>query len=161
MDTEFHERPCTIELISIAIVREDGRSIYLESSDFDLDKAEKHPFLSQSVLPHLGPKENWIPNSKIAKQIKKFLKDDNKIQFWGYFCNYDWVVFCWLFGTMVQLPSYMPMYCRDLKMLMDYHKVKKEDLPPQKGTAHNALTDALWIRDATEYLLKTRYITSL
>lgn len=40
-------------------------------------------------------------------------------QFYGYFADYDWVAFCWLFGKMIDLPSGFQMYCIDLKQILD------------------------------------------
>jgi len=34
-------------------------------------------------------------------------------------CDYDWVLFCSLFGRMVELPKGFPMYMRDLKQMLD------------------------------------------
>lgn len=154
LDTEFHERPCTIELMSIGIVDDQGRCLYRESSEFDRDLAEKHPFLSTQVLPYLGKGAmRPMPRSRIAKDIKKFIGDDQKPEFWGYFCDYDWVVFCWLFGPMVALPSRFPFYCRDLKQLMDERGISKEDLPEQESHEHHALADAMWIRRAHHKIL--------
>lgn len=42
-----------------------------------------------------------------------------KPQFYAYYADYDWVVFCWLFGRMIDLPKGFPMYCRDLKQMLD------------------------------------------
>ena len=39
IDTEFIERPCTIDLISVGLVAEDGREFYAESSEVDWTKA--------------------------------------------------------------------------------------------------------------------------
>lgn len=48
------------------------------------------------------------------------LKQRNMLpQFYGYFADYDWVVFCWLFGKMMDLPKGFPMYCIDLKQTLD------------------------------------------
>lgn len=33
--------------------------------------------------------------------------------------DYDWVVLCQLYGTMMDLPKGWPMYCRDVKQLCD------------------------------------------
>jgi len=33
------------------------------------------------------------------------------VQFYGYYCDYDWVVTCWQFGKMIDLPKGFPMYC--------------------------------------------------
>ncbi len=35
IDTEFIERPCTIDLISVGLVAEDGREFYAESNEID------------------------------------------------------------------------------------------------------------------------------
>lgn len=49
------------------------------------------------------------------------------IEFYGYFCDYDWVVFCWLFGRMIDLPNGFPMYCRDLKQMFDESQLQYEN----------------------------------
>lgn len=88
-------------------------------------------------------------------------------QFYGYYCDYDWVVFCWLFGKMIDLPKGFPMYCIDLKQCLDNeanqmvftsingssrpesHSEKLEairsfDSYPKQINEHNALSDARW-----------------
>ena len=40
IDTEFVDDGKTIDLISIGIVAEDGRELYVESADFDLYRVE-------------------------------------------------------------------------------------------------------------------------
>ena len=44
--------------------------------------------------------------------------DGKPINFFAYYCNYDWVVFCWIFGKMIDLPDGFPMYCVDIKQIM-------------------------------------------
>jgi len=44
---------------------------------------------------------------------------DNELVFKAYFADYDWVLFCTIFGTMMDLPKGFPMYCVDLKQEMD------------------------------------------
>lgn len=39
--------------------------------------------------------------------------------FYAYYADYDWVLFCTLFGAMVDLPTGFPMYCIDLKQELD------------------------------------------
>jgi len=41
------------------------------------------------------------------------------IEFYAYYADYDWVVFCWLFGRMIDLPTGFPMSCKDLKQMLD------------------------------------------
>ncbi len=66
-------------------------------------------------------------------------------EFYGYYADYDWVLFCSLFGTMMDLPLGFPMYCRDLKQNMDLSGKDKIDSGyPKQENEHNALSDAKW-----------------
>ena len=51
IDTEFIERPYSIDLISIGLVAEDGREFYAESSEVDWTKASR--WTLQTVRPQL------------------------------------------------------------------------------------------------------------
>lgn len=148
IDTEFSERGPShpIQLISIGIVREDGRQFYAESSDFDPDDC--NVWVKKHVLTRLKGKH--LPLRVIAADIKFFIGDD-KPEFWGYYADYDWVVFCQTFGSMIDLPKGWPMYCRDIKQWCD--ALNNPSLPKEgyvrgelitKGTEHNALDDARW-----------------
>jgi hypothetical protein len=147
LDTEFDEDGRTIELISIALVREDGEFLYCVSNEFD--PAHCNEWVQANVLPHLLPRLVWKSRAQIRDEVfSAMTADGGKPEIWGYFSDYDWVVFCQLFGRMVDLPKGFPMWCRDLKQLMEQHGVTKDQLPPQTGTAHDALEDARWIREA-------------
>ena len=147
IDTEFAERPCTIDLISLALCAEDGRDFYWESNEFDREAC--NPWVKANVLPKLtGPA---APRKAIAQYVKAFIGSDTP-EFWGYFADYDWVAFCWLFGSMVDLPKGWPMFCRDLKQAMVSLGLEKDDLAPQPKDAHHALADARWIRTAHSQL---------
>jgi 3'-5' exoribonuclease-like protein len=145
LDTEFIERPHTIDLISVGIVGEDDSGFYMESSDVDWSQASQ--WVLENVRPHLtGPA---YPRDEIRQAVLDFIGED-KPEFWGYYADYDWVVFCWLFGTMMELPKGWPMYCRDIKQWAD--TVGNPRLPEQTSTEHNALADAQWNRRAWEFL---------
>ena len=77
-------------------------------------------------------------NKQIAEEIKEFVYNKENIlynhercsindvgevkskpQFYGYYSDYDWVVFCWLFGKMIDLPKGFPMFAFDLKQELD------------------------------------------
>lgn len=51
MDTEFIEDGKTIDLISIGIVCEDGRELYLQSAEFDGSRASE--WVQENVIAHL------------------------------------------------------------------------------------------------------------
>lgn len=134
-DTEFIEDGRTIDLISIGLVREDGASLYLESAECDLSRADE--WVQKNVLVHLtGVRHD---RADIAKKIVDFAGPSP--QFWAYYADYDWVVLCQLFGRMIDLPKGWPMYCRDLKQEADRLGFR---FPEQTGAAHNALEDAKW-----------------
>ena len=194
----------TIELISIGIVCEDGREYYALNKDFNLKEVWKDEWLRENVLlpiyiehvhgdmrNHVSFSRNSIKGilkgfgksmNEIASEIKDFCYysysevqiEDTNIQFYGYYSDYDWVVFCWLFGKMIDLPKSFPMYCIDLKQTLDekennktlridvatipnnmtiqnyiakYYKFKSlKEHPnyPKQTNEHNALADAKW-----------------
>jgi hypothetical protein len=146
-DTEFIEDGKTIDLISIGIVAEDGRIYYAESSEFGAEPAS--PWVTEHVLSQLGPVEQRKPRSRIRDELRAFIHD--KPEFWAYYGAYDWVALCQLFGTMTQLPAGWPSYCRDVKQWCD--DLGNPKLPKQSTRGHHALNDALWTRQAWEFLL--------
>lgn len=160
LDTEFSERGGerpTIDLISIGLVGPNGRTFYAESSEFNEELC--NPWVKENVLPKLGPKDKRMERSDIAFKVIKFVNEPllgsrgrDKPQFWAYYASYDWVVFCWLFGAMVDLPSGFPMHCMDLQQW--WVQLGKPDIkPPQKNyVEHNALADALWNKELYEEL---------
>ena len=124
----------------------------------------------------------WIEEGNISKgfmypggtTIKKVKTTD--VQFYGYFADYDWVVFCWLFGKMIDLPKGFPMYCIDLKQSLDEKAwktycnngtldsekdinkriefLKTKGTYPKQTNEHNALADAKWNYELYKFLNK-------
>lgn len=166
-DTEFIEDGKTIDLISIGIVCEDGREFYAISSEADYQKANANPWVHANVLTRLPggfldfgrefrldlEHPTVMPRTEIMRLMLPFIGntfDDTKPEFWAYYADYDWVVFCQLFGTMMDLPSWFPMYCRDIKQLCDM--LGNPPLPEQGEDEHNALADARWNKEAFDFL---------
>lgn len=92
-------------------------------------------------------------------------------EFYGYYADYDWVLFCSLFGTMMDLPKGFPMYCKDLKQILDgrvrsaycvgesspefdaaLNRLKRDIRFPEECNEHDALEDARWIKKLYEFL---------
>lgn len=147
-DTEFYENGRTIELISIGVVSEDGRTYYAETPEARRLAATTH-WLAANVAPHLTQDnrhtyERW----QIGNALITFMGE--KPEIWAYYADYDWVVLCQLFGTMMSLPAGWPMYCRDVKQLCDERGNPR--LPKQSGQEHHALADAKWTREAWLFL---------
>lgn len=212
IDTEFIEgfhKPLVgkkrhfIDLISIGIVAEDGRTYYAVSNEFnpkDSDDWVYKNVISNIVLEWVqsygGDGRNKVldriegtgkygavrlmqyeigkSNKQIAEEILEFMgcwRDqhfyrvgDDVPEIYGYYADYDWVLFCSLFGRMIDLPKGFPMYCKDLKQMLDEKQVylryyghskesgligtsldiKQHKNYPKQTNEHNALDDAKW-----------------
>ena len=149
-DTEFIEDGKTIDLISIGIVGEDGRSLYWENAECDLSRANE--WVVANVFPHLVGSDAQASRGDIAMSLIEFAGP--KPEFWAYYGAYDWVVLCQLFGRMIDLPASWPMFVRDVRQLCDARG--NPPLPPQSTTEHHALADARWTKEAWEFLQSLR-----
>jgi hypothetical protein len=153
LDTEFIEsgprKP--IQLISIGIVAEDLRTFYRISAEFNSDDASQ--WVKDNVLAQLEDYQRGTL-AQIADDIRLFCDPEKfgKPEFWGYYADYDWVVFAQIFETMMDLPKGFPMYCRDIKQLCD--ECGNPKLPEQGKGEHNALADAIWNLKAFDFLQK-------
>jgi hypothetical protein len=130
-------------------------------------------------------------NKEIAKEIRNFVYLENRDhggqiiigsfipnkypspEFYANFADYDWVVFCWLFGKMNDLPKGFPQYCKDLKQIFDEKQAFISDVtrynPKYIGSlkkhvscpiqdpskSHNAIEDARWNKEFFNFLDKT------
>lgn len=148
IDTEFIESGPghPIELLSIGIVSENGRTFYAANKDANLSRANE--WVRTNVIPHLGGFR--LHFDAIRRGILDFV-GDSEPEFWGYYSDYDWVVFCQIFGAMIDLPKGWPMFCRDLKQLCADKGNPK--LPEQESVEHNALNDALWNKQVYAFLV--------
>jgi hypothetical protein len=159
-DTEFLEDGKTIALISIGMVAEDGRQLYLVNRDMPVRRIRKHPWLMANVVPGLPkghgdarltmPKRALFhphdpavrPVARIATAVRDFIRATPDPQLWAWYGAYDHVALAWLFGPMSDLPDGIPMWTNDLKQEAHRLGVTDSDLPVQPGGVHNALADA-------------------
>lgn len=198
-----------IDLISIGIVCEDGRTYYAVSNEFNPNDADQ--WVKDNVISKLGNRykyyeqyggfgyddyiseiDTWKSNKQVCSEIIAFVMpelykfENDKVihtgvitptifpEFYGYYSDYDWVLFCSLFGRMIDLPNGFPMYCRDLKQMIDEyceeitrgarisdpkcppvtHESVKNNNPfyPQQTNEHNALADAKWNFELYKFL---------
>lgn len=152
IDTEFIDTGREIDLISIGLVREDGQELYLESSEVDWSKASD--WVNANVKTKLGPEDARISRAEIRDRVREFCGD--KPSFWAYFADYDWIVLCQLFGTMLSVPKGWPHLCLDLKQLMMFET--PYTVFPGPKDEHNALADARWVRDVYDAVIKMKGI---
>jgi hypothetical protein len=130
-------------------------------------------FKSMKALIDKFGKPNNIISAEIECFTTQFSKNPNEIwdkpEFYAYFADYDWVVFCWLFGKMMDLPDGFPKYCRDLKQILDdkaklipvaydlelgLKSIKMHEDYPKQENEHNALEDARWNKKLYDFLNK-------
>lgn len=207
IDTEFIEKPGSIELISIGIVAEDDREYYAVSKDFNLTQVWNQYDLKKTNLPMSSYRDYWLRdnvlkpihadlvakelehegrykeklytnftkkslknlikwhgehNGRIAAQVVEFCRGiyiahDPNPEFYAYFGDYDWVVFCWLFGRMIDLPEGFPYFAMDLKQMMVERGLTskwKNKVCPKPEDEHNALADAKWNKRLFEEIKK-------
>jgi hypothetical protein len=122
-------------------------------------------FIDQRYVDVNYPKKGFIyPGDTSIKKV-----NTTNLEFYAYYGDYDWVVFCWLFGKMLDLPKGFPMYCNDLKQILEeksekyildnmFNPVVNVNWPekmtsdilkmdknyPKEINSHNALGDARW-----------------
>lgn len=161
-DTEFLEDSRTIDLISIGIVAEDGRTYYAVSDEFDTRRVARHDWLMLNVMNSIehdqfitydgdgfpAVRDIFVTDKaakskfQISREIADFVGADRKPEFWAWYSAYDHVCLAQLFGKMIDLPNQIPMYTNDIRTLVDLAKKKPNELPKQPAGHHNALSDA-------------------
>lgn len=144
-DTEFIDDGTTVDLISIGMVREDGKEYYAESSEYAPSKACE--WVRQNVYPHLtGPEKS---RGTIAREIAEFVGPHP--EFWAYYAAYDWLCLCQLYGRMLDVPADWPNFVNDLQSV---RYLRGETWQPEQDEAHhNALNDARWNLKFFRYLV--------
>lgn len=172
-DTEFLENGSTIRLISIGMVREDGKSLYRVVQDYSVMRdVFYHPWLAANVAPSLPYEmtEDGVAliynhkdyrkvatKHKIAEDVKNFVLSTPNPELWAYYGAYDHVALCQLFGRMIDLPAGFPMYTNDLKS--EIVRLGNPYYPEQQEGHHNALSDAIWNKETFYHITEGRPIT--
>lgn len=138
VDTEFTDF-IDCELISIALVAEDGREFYGERDDFD--RRTCSPFVHEAVLPQLGqyPDRVFSRNS-LRSALREWLRSFER----GIFCMDfpgDW-------DLLVDILDGVPNGWQGLLVRDQADQVRLESYYKQFGGRHHALHDARALRYA-------------
>ena len=114
--------------------------------------------IAEEILDFVNTNGSFVHKAYDKKQKNKVFDDviENygKPQFYGYYSDYDWVVFCWLFGRMIDLPKGFPMFAFDIQQQIEEYNIDKklllENIP--QINCHNSLQDAIWNFKAYQYI---------
>lgn len=170
VDTEFNEETAEVDLISLGIVAEDGSEFYGVNRNYIGDTFEVtscNDWVKANVIPQLFvhlPKDTTVKFPIFSREgirdgIIELVSNDPFPEFWGYFSDYDWYLFCRLFGRFDQQPASWNRggnVCYDIKQFMRHYGVLKSQLPPKFMPEHNALVDARWTKAAFDRLINIR-----
>ncbi|MGH2666066.1 hypothetical protein [Flavobacterium sp.] len=170
------------EIKAFCIVNSWHTSTYSREQPFGFTKSVKKYFNYEEALQKMENIKNDYVSNGAYDLSARLIEEKDYPEFYAYYADYDWVVFCWLFGKMIDLPAGFPMYCRDLKQVLDEKaKLKIQDycfgdteeeknrmidrsIPgqvesfktfknyPQQENEHNALSDARWNKKLYEFL---------
>jgi hypothetical protein len=136
-DTEFLDGDDDINLLSIGMVREDGKTYYAELHE--CDKSLANDWVKLNVFPHLtGPIKF---KEQVVQDLLNFCGDE--AEFWAYgIPDLDYNLVMRLFGWKIPKSWSKGAY--------DVCAVNKDNIPIQTTIPHNALNDALWAKEIYE-----------
>jgi hypothetical protein len=158
-DLEFLEDGRTIDVISIGMVDDRGRSLYLINEHAPWDRIAAHPWLMANVVPHLPRDERYHDHAAggvdldhpsmrlpgpLARDVEAFLVGDtlagDELELWAWYGAYDHVALMQLWGPMIDKPAGLPMFTMDLRQ--EQRRLGDPVLSEQPADAHDALADA-------------------
>ena len=156
-DTEFcddSERPDVAPfLISVGMVREDGRELYFELASRNTHmfhiETENAAWLRENVVPHLRGPQLSVPEARGV--VADFLEDIEP-EFWANCGAWDWYLFRRLWGGLLDSPGGWPKHFNELKQ--EWHRLGRPERPPVPENAHCALADARWNKEWHEVMLR-------
>lgn len=175
-DTEFSGLRKNTTLVSIGCVSEDGSEFYAELTDYD--KGQIDDWLKANVIDnlYLAPPTGgqWGvethrpaldtakgPTNHVKMCLESWLNDFSEVQMVSDCLAYDWVLFCNLWGSALDVPSNISPAPRDInqdiadflgineKLAFDIHREEFAGVG-DAGKKHNALWDAQVIKACYE-----------
>jgi hypothetical protein len=169
-DTEFTGLRNGTTLISIGLVAENGKTFYAELTDYD--QCQVDDWIQKNVIENLivhperdhyykvtDTDEIYKSNtSGVAYRLFVWLQQFEKVEMWSDCLAYDWVLFCQLFGSALNIPHnvyYIPFdICTLMKIKGVDPDINREEFAGMTGKKHNALHDAKVIKVCYEKLMQ-------
>jgi len=160
IDAEFIESDREIDLVSLAVVAEDGSEFYAVSTEHD--PAAANEFVRTEVLPQLEPSGDaaWLSRSAIKSMLVDFVGDVAP-RFWAWGgLPYDWLVVAQLFDVEERVPDGWRYTGYDITQLAAHQGYQVDPLddrlPAAPPAAHHAVADARWAREILTHLVAGR-----
>lgn len=163
-DTEFTGLHKNTTLISFGAISEDGQKFYAELTDYD--ETQINGWIKDNVIAYLGrpPSDDveYVRGNKsaVATALESWLGRFDHCEMWSDCLAYDWVLFCDLFGHAFSIPEnvyYIPFdICTLFKAKNIDPNVNREEFAGIDGAKHNALHDAVVIRECYNRLMQCR-----
>jgi 3' exoribonuclease, RNase T-like len=186
LDTEFLDDGTTIDLISLGMVAEDGRELYVCNLDARLDLAAKDSWMKENVLAKLPPfgdkawmhkRGNW-PCPGIREAVLDFMLTPEvagRPPSWPMLSSWPLSECPTPDGKKPEIWGYYSSYdwvafCQIFGKMLDLPrqfpkfcrdlKTLADDIQapkfPKPEGAHNALVDAHWNRNFYDFLVRDR-----
>lgn len=175
-DTEFHEDGRTIDLLSFGMVCDTStEEFYHVNLDANWVAAFNNDWIRTNVMnsiPHaIYPMPSGIDveltegypvaitRQSMAMELVNYVESNlpaNHVpEFWAYYGDYDHVAMAQMYGRMLDLPAFFPMYTMDIKQLAIMKGVSGEPINSEGSELiqHNALGDARHNREMFRYLI--------
>lgn len=171
-DTEFEGLWKDAKLISIGLVSEDGKELYIEFNDIDIDIQDE--WIKQNVLANtvyygdrdissIIEEENYFVGNKeqVKEVLIKWFQQFPEVQLVSDVCHYDFVQLIDIFGTASDLPKNINASCHDINQdIAKYYyvteakafEINREDILEDNGVdilgeKHNSIYDARVIKE--------------
>lgn len=151
-DWEFEEDGRTIVPISLGMVSEDNRELYIVNNSYfrrwGAGLVDPSQWLIINVLNKITPEDRNAYGYNLhefPELVLNFISDSGKyskrndIELWGHYAAYDHVCLAQLWGSMVNLPEPIPMFTNDD---MTIRGLQQSPSRPAWLLEHNALFDA-------------------
>lgn len=190
-DHEFYEDGQRINLLASGLVNEAGETCYVINGEADYQAAaEGNPWLVANVFPHLPVAEihgRWhvdlldervMPRDEMRHNIEQFLQycsrlhdrkagrpetlDRDNLELWAWYGAYDHVALCQLWGRMIDLPPFVPMYTNDLRQSLRQLGYTDGGRPTRAALLSDPeFLGGLWPEDEHNALADARYDLAL
>lgn len=114
--------------------------------------------IAENILWFCAAEKSIFETDGLGQEVRNRL-EDNPVKFYGYYADYDWVCFCWLFGKMIDLPTGFPMLMFDIQQLIVENNIDKKNLLKEvpQINCHNSLQDAIWNKNAFNWIQNIIY----